>query len=70
MVFLFEYSLSFHEDKAKMGKFISYIIKIEGFDSMHKKQHLRNSMSCVLSDYFTSTRDSEDLQVFDIEGNV
>lgn len=27
-------------------------------------------MNCVLSDYFTSTRDPEDLQVFDTEGNV
>lgn len=42
-----------------MGKFIFYIVKIKGFDSMHKTQHLRNLMNCVLSAYFTSTRDLE-----------
>lgn len=42
-----------------MGKFIFYIVEIKGFDSVHKNQHLRNLMNCVLSAYFTSTRDLE-----------
>lgn len=51
--------VSFGKDRAKMGKFISYIVNIKGFYSIRKNQLLRNLMNCVLSDYFTSTRDPE-----------
>lgn len=29
-------SLSFRKDKDKTGKFISCVVKVEGFESMHK----------------------------------